>query len=224
VSGSRRSACSVAAHLSPGTLYAFVPCVNRALISLAFVPTLLSLGCGGSEPLAGPGTGGSGAGSGGATGSTTGSLLAGIWSGKVSIDHPGFYGPPIDEMTVQIADDGRLAYCGFGVFGYQASFGAPPDLIPLSGSAIAHVFKGDGFFLRFTVLAADWQADHVSFSYKEHSDGLGIGETPETPYTDLTTSLVGSLMDGKLHVHWTAQGSEYTAPLQAVADGDLARQ
>lgn len=149
--------------------------------------------------------------------------LAGIWSGNVHISHPDFAGPPIDRMTVEIGDDGRLRFSGFDEFGYEASFGTPPDEIPLTGSALAHVLKGDGFMLRFTVQSADWQSDHLLFTYTAFSTGLSEGETPETPFTDLTISLTATLVDGKLRVHWTETGTLYTAMLAAVADGDLTR-
>ena len=156
-------------------------------------------------------------------GTSVAAALAGIWSGNVNISHPDFAGPPIDRMTIQIGDDGRLRSSGFDQFGYEASFGTPPDEMPLAGSAIAHVFKGDGFMLRFTVQSADWQADHLQFTYTSFSAGLDQGETPETPFTDLTIALTGTLVDGKLRVHWTETGTEYAAMLTAVADGDLTR-
>ena len=149
--------------------------------------------------------------------------LAGIWSGNVKISHPDFAGPPIDRMTMEIGDDGRLSFSGFDEFGYEASFGTPPDYIPLAGSALAHVLVGDGFMLRFTVQSADWQSDHIQFTYTAFSSGLNEGETPETPFTDLTIALTATLVDGKLRVHWTETGTEYTAPLAAIADGDLTR-
>lgn len=83
--------------------------------------------------------------------------------------------------------------------------------------------KGDGFMLRFTVQSADWQSDHLLFTYTSFSTGLNEGETPETPFTDLTISLTATLVDGKLRVHWTETGTLYTAMLAAVADGDLTR-
>lgn len=179
-------------------------------------------GSGGGGVATVTGSGGRGAAppAGGAPGA---SPLAGIWSGNVKISHPDFAGPPIDRMTIEIGDDGRLRYAGFEEFGYEASFGTPPDEIPLSGSAIAHVVKAAGFFLRFTVQAADWQSDHVQLTYTAFSKGLNEGETPETPYTDLTIAFTGTLVGDKVHVHWTEKGSQYTAALDAVADGDLAR-
>src|SRR5262245_22249862 len=115
--------------------------------------------------------------------------LAGIWSGNVEISHPNFAGPPIDRMTIQIGDDGRIRFSGFDEFGYEASFGTPPDYIPLAGSALAHVVGGNSFMLRFTVPSADWQSDHFQFTYTAFSAGLNQGETPETPSTDLTIAL-----------------------------------
>jgi len=149
--------------------------------------------------------------------------LAGIWSGNVKISHPGFAGPPIDRMTIEISDDGRLGFSGFEEFGYEASFGTPPDYIPLAGSALAHVLAGDGYMLRFSVQSADWQSDHLQFTYTAFSAGLNEGETPQTPSTDLTIALTGTLVDGKLRVHWTEAGTQYVAPLDAIADGDLTR-
>lgn len=149
--------------------------------------------------------------------------LAGIWSGNVTISHPGWAGPPIDRMTIQLRDDGKLSFSGFGEFGYEASFGVPPDYIPLAGSDLAHVVAGDGFMLRFTVQSADWQSDYFQFIYTAFSSGLNQGETPATPFTDLAIALTATLVDGKLRVHWTETGTQYTAPVAAVADGDLTR-
>ena len=149
--------------------------------------------------------------------STVTSSLSGIWAGKVEADHPGFWGPQIEDLTMAFYDDGRLRFFKFGEFMMEGNFGTPPGEMPLSGSAVAHVFRDDGFLVRVTVNEAEWNDTGFTFEYR-------IQDTADTPPTDLTTRLVGTLQGDRLHVVYDASGPLYTAPLTAHAEGQLRPQ
>ena len=110
--------------------------------------------------------------------------LAGIWSGNVHISHPDFAGPPIDWMTVEIGDDGRLRFSGvrrvwlrgLASVPRRTRYHSPGALSPTCSRATASCSA------LFTVQSADWQSDHLLFTYTAFSTGLSEGETPETPF------------------------------------------
>lgn len=141
--------------------------------------------------------------------------LAGIWYDEVSLSAPGFAGPPRDQLTLAFDVEGRLEHLRFAVFTVlPLSFGESESDFPLSGARwVRPVDSGWSF---------DAEVLNASFTPASFDLELVVRNHDEnTPLTDVTVSLTGTLSDVGLQVSYDMVGILYTSPVDAHAEGTL---
>jgi hypothetical protein len=106
---------------------------------------------------------------------------AATWSAPVELTAPGFYGPPVDHLTIGADAEGQIRSMSYERFAIAArTYGGGPDDFPVSGTAtvagrtitvdLTAAPSPDHFVLRYHV-----QSDSDLDDYEEGIDGTRIG-------------------------------------------------
>jgi hypothetical protein len=126
------------------------------------------------------------------------------WSAPVELTAPGFYGPPVDHLTVATDPQGQIQSFSYQRFHMTHTFGGGPEDFPLSGTASVGT----------RTVAVDMNSapspDHFVLRY--HVQG---------PYDDYEEGLDGTRTGTGLAVRYFIQGSFDGAAIDAHAAGML---
>jgi len=128
------------------------------------------------------------------------------WSAPVFLTAPGFYGPPVDFMTVKTGGDGQLQSVSFVKAGFlDETFSSGTNVVPVSGMAI---LSGD----TVDVVSSDpLTADHFGFQYHVHG----------TTNDDYVEAISGTRTGNSLAVQYSVKGTYDVASIDAHAEGTL---
>ena len=129
-----------------------------------------------------------------------------LWSAPVELTAPGFYGPPVDHLTVALDASGQILWFSFQNFVRKISFtsstqGMEPGAIPLAE---------EGTVTFDDVVPAT--ASHFVIRYKVHSDAK---------LNEYTEGLDGTRQGDTLVVRYFISGKLWIAPIDGHAAGTL---
>jgi hypothetical protein len=127
------------------------------------------------------------------------------WSAPVDLSAPGFYGPPVDHLTIATDSEGQIQSLRFEKFpAIPHTFGGGPQDFPLSGTATV------GGRTITVDMSSPASSDHFLLQYHVQGD-----------YDDYEEGIEGTRVGTGLVVGYFIQGTLQGATIAAHAEGTL---
>jgi hypothetical protein len=140
------------------------------------------------------------------TASAAASGQASLWSAPIELTAPGFYGPPVDHLTVALDGSGQIQSFSFEKFVQKVTFGTGSQDLPVAGK----VTVGES---TITVDAAV-PATPTHFVLRYHVES-------QTQLSDYIEGIDGTREGNELVVRYFISGTLWGAPIDAHAAGAL---